>query len=137
MNKHIPSQIQKWYAQGYNALIYMVGFNSAAGLGNGIGSQQFKEGFGEGYVNHFKGALIVSPTYPLVLNQLKKISSSDRQYKVLANTYHTGVSLSFLAWHFYSGTHDPISTMIPTALAGYAMVNGQISQETIDTKVNL
>ena len=117
--------VKELYDSSYRAISYSVGFSSMAGLGNALAQDaSFKEGFGRGYVNHFPLSLFFCYSYPLIFNHLKK----DRNYRIYANIYQATLTLSLLAWHYYSGTDSPLAIMVPVAMVGFPMVNKHVSE---------
>lgn len=112
----------------YWDLYYTTGYSSMAGLGNGMANAQkgesFKEGFGEAYINNFPLGMAVNLAYPLIFNKLKK----SKNYRLYANLATLGINAGFLAWHYLTGTENPVQAMIPNTLVGLAMANGHVSQ---------
>ena len=66
----------------------------------------------------------MNPVYPIAFKQFKK----SKHYRLYANLFTLGINLGFLAWHYYTGTDNPVETMIPNTAIGLAMANRHISE---------
>lgn len=121
----------------YWDLYHTVGNSSVAGLGNGLANytngESFKEGFGEAYINNFPLGIVINLAYPIVFKQLEK----TRHYRSYANLFTIGVKFGFLAWHYFTGTSNPIQTMILNTAIGLAMTNKHVSEtQDLETLAN-
>jgi hypothetical protein len=118
---------------------YIAGFSVASGLGNGL---EFSERnitldyslFNQGFRNHLKLAGIVATTYPFVMNALSKTN----HHRLYANLYQVMWSCCFFAWHTYQGTDNSLETITPTTIAGFLMLNYQVSKikHSLEEKIN-
>lgn len=112
----------------YWDLYYTIGYSSMAGLGNGLANieddKSFSDCFGEAYVNNFPLGMTVNIVYPLAFKRFEK----SKNYRLYANLFTAGVNLGFLAWHYLSGTDNPMETMVPNTAVGLAMANKHVSE---------
>ena len=120
----------------YYDLYYTIGYSSMAGLGNGLANlesgKSFSNGFGEAYVNNFPLGIAVNIVYPIAFKKFEK----TKNYRLYANLFTVGVNLGFLAWHYVTGTDNPIATMVPNMAVGLAMANRHVSEtEDLDGKL--
>ena len=120
----------------YWDLYYTVGYSSMAGLGNGLANvedgKSFSDGFGEAYVNNFPMGMAVNLVYPIAFRQLRR----SKNYRLYANLLTVAVNLGFLAWHYFTGTDNPVATMIPNTAVGLTMANRHVSETDLDEKLN-
>ena len=121
----------------YWDLYYTIGYSMTAGIGNGLGNLQndksFSDGFGEGFVNNVPLGMAINVVYPIAFDFLKK----REHYRRNANLLTLGINLGFLAWHYLTGTENPLQTMMPTMGVRLLMTNRFVTetQQTIDDKV--
>jgi len=134
LNKIIQT-IGNNYKAVYNSINYTIGFSSAAGLGNGLGNLQqennFSDGFGQGYINHFQIAFFTGFAYTYALKHFR----DSKHSRLYSNLFHAGISSGFLIWHYIIGTENPIQTILPPATFGFMMVNNNVSKDALEKRV--
>jgi hypothetical protein len=94
-----------------------------AGVGDGLASDDFKAGFGQGFVNHFPWAFITSNSYSIVFRFLQKTN----HYRLYANLYQAALTTGIVAYHYYVGTDHPLETALPVAAIMFPMLNKHVS----------
>ncbi|MFC1732027.1 hypothetical protein ACFL6I_17050 [candidate division KSB1 bacterium] len=117
-------KIKKAYDTTYRAVGYSISSSSIAGLGNGLASDYFKNGFGEGFVNHFTLAFPLSCTYPVLFERMR----DSKHYRLYANSYHIGITTVMCLFHYIVGTENPIETVAPIALISFPILNRHVSE---------
>lgn len=143
--------IKKTYDYAIWDLLYTAMYSTLAGIGNAkeklgetgsilesIHNDEVYRNFGEGFVNNAVPAgFIASLAYPFVFDVLKK----TKNFRLWANTFNIlAMNGGFLAWHYYMGTENPISTQAISAIVGTAVVNVHVSsvrepQNNLETKL--
>lgn len=136
MTSSIRETAKKIYDILYWDVYYTVGYSSVGGVGNGLANmdegESFSDGFGEAYVNNFPLGMAVNLVYPLVFRQLQK----SKHYRLYANLLTVGVNLGFLSWHYFTGTENPVETMVPNTAIGLAMANRHVSDtSSLENKI--
>ncbi len=126
--------IKKLYDFTYRAAAYCVGSSSMAGLNNAITEiteqDDFYHNFGQGYVNHFSLAIWVGSTY----NPLFSLIKDKKRFRLYANIYHGTIMFGMLAWHYYTGTENPIQTMLPITAVTFPILNKHVDK-TLEEKI--
>jgi hypothetical protein len=123
MNVCLTGLVKKAYDVTYRNLGYTLSGCSMAGVGNGLASQDFKAGFGQGFVNHFPWGFAVSYTYSIVFHFLQKTD----HYRLYANLYQAAITTGIVAYHYWVGTDHPFETALPVAAIIFPILNKHVS----------
>ena len=119
----------------YKDLYFTIGFSTVVGAGNAIATIKdegnFSHAFGEGFVNNFELGILINAIYPTVFNLTKK----SKNFKTYAHIANLSLNTAFLAWHWYSGTENPIAACLPCYAIGTLMTEKQVREIKKDTSL--
>ncbi len=113
----------------YWTILYTTAFGILAGFGNAFPGLQSSladilYAFAQGFLNNTYLAIVINIFYARIINFLSK----KEYFRYYGNTLWAFVQLSFLAWHYFIGTENPVETMILPALLAFLLTNYHISK---------
>jgi hypothetical protein len=114
-------------------LYYTGGYSTLVGIGNALGSEKMSDAPGnfiEGFYNNTLLGLFVNAAYPLVINRVDK----SKHLRLISHALNFTLNTGFLAWHYYSGTQNPISSCLPCYALGAALTEGHVRKILKDQK---
>src|SRR3989338_604088 len=113
----------------YLAVLYTTAFGILAGLGNAFpelqaGLSKTLYAFAQGFLNNTYLAVFINIFYARIINFL----GNKKYFRYYGNILWAFVQLSFLGWHYFIGTENPVETMILPALLAFLLTNYHISK---------
>jgi hypothetical protein len=121
----------KLYDRLVRTYIYASCLCTIGGAGNSVANtENFNEAFGNAFWNQAEMSVPISILYPFVIDQLSK----TKHPRLYANIYQGALAMGFMAWHYYTGTENPIETVIPMSVVATSLVNKEVSK-TLEDKV--
>jgi len=113
----------------YWTVLYTTAFGILAGFGNAFpelnsGLAKALYAFAQGFLNNTYLAIFINIFYARIINFL----SNKEYFRYYGNILWAFVQLSFLGWHYFIGTGNPIQTMILPALLAFLLTNYHISK---------
>src|SRR3989338_783036 len=113
----------------YWTVLYTTAFGILAGFGNAFpelnsGLAKVLYAFAQGFLNNTYLAIFINIFYARIINFL----SNKEYFRYYGNILWAFVQLSFLGWHYFIGTGNPIQTMILPALLAFLLTNYHISK---------
>src|SRR3989338_1999980 len=113
----------------YWTVLYTTAFGILAGFGNAFpelnsGLATALSAFAQGFLNNTYLAIFINIFYARIINFL----SNKEYFRYYGNILWAFVQLSFLGWHYFIGTQNPVQTMILPALLAFLLTNYHISK---------
>ena len=103
----------------YWDVYFTAGFSMMAGLGNAFSAveQSFDHAFGEGFINNAKLGILMNLVFPLI----QDVTKESTHYRRNAHIVNTAINAGFLGWHYFTGTENPIQSILPCYAVGAVM----------------